>query len=753
MSSTVTLTVPVHGMTCASCVGRVERALRRVPGVTAASVNLVTERATVEGGAAAGIVAAITDAGYEAGTPRGSDAPRVAEEPVQAVWLVDTVVALGLAAPLVAFSMGPMLFESAGDPHAMGPLAHFFMGWGGLLLATPVQLWAARGLYRSAFAEVRHASPGMSTLVMLGSSAAFGYSLVALLAPRAFPGATAHTYFEASASIVALVLLGKHLEAVARGRSSAAIRALVALSPRTAHLETPDGEREVRLEQVCRGDVLAVRPGERVPVDGEVVKGEGFVDESMITGEPLPVERSVGGRVLAGTVNGASALSVRATGVGAETLLAQIVRTVEEAQATKPALQALADRIAGVFVPVVLGVAALTFAAWLLVGPPPALGHAFVAAVSVLVVACPCAMGLATPTAVLVATGRAAELGVLFRTGAAFEGLARADVIVLDKTGTLTEGRPTVTSVTPFGMTRAEALRLAASAEAGSEHPLARAVVAAAVAEGLSLSPAASLRAQAGYGIVATVDGRLVQVGAERYMRQLAVEVPADARTATGGATEVLVAVDGALAAVVTVEDRPRPTSPAAVRELRALGFDVRVASGDSARAVAALAAEVGVVEWVADQLPADKAAFVKRLQGLGRRVAFVGDGINDAPALAQADAGVAMGTGTDVAVQSGDLILVRGDLRAAAQAVRLARKALRAIRQNLFWAVAYNVVLIPVAAGALYPAFGVLLSPVLAAAAMSGSSLFVLGNSLRLRHARVGVANDPGALHPRGAS
>ena len=738
----MSLIVPVHGMTCASCVGRVERAIRRVPGVTEASVNLATERATVAGAIDAGaIVAAIRGAGYEPGAPRESDAPRVAaadgEDEREEGWSVDAVVAIALTTPLLFFTMVPMLSPAA--HHAMAPLAGFFMGWGGLLVAAPVQLWAGRRLYRAAFAELRQRSPGMSSLVMIGSSAAFFYSVLVLVAPGLFPAGTAHTYFEAAASIIALVLLGKHFEGLARGRSSAAIRKLVALQTRTARGRRREGERDVPIEEVCVGDVVSVRPGERVPVDGVVVEGASFLDESMITGEPVPVERTVDGRVVGGTVNGAGAFSFRAERVGADTVLARIVRAVEEAQSSKPPIQALADRIAGVFVPIVLVVAALTFGAWLAFGPAPALNYAFVAAVSVLVIACPCAMGLATPTAILVATGKAAELGVLFRKGAALEGLAGADLVLIDKTGTLTEGRPALTDVMTFGFERDDVLRLAAAAEERSEHPLARAVVAAAAH--LPPARAESVRADAGFGIEATVEGRAVRVGAERYMKRLGVDVsahaPEAARLSAAARTPIFVAIDGKLAAILGVSDTLKPTSVEAVRALQGLGLEVGIVSGDARATVDPKAREIGVELAQAEQLPPHKAERIRALQASGRRVAFVGDGINDAPALARADVGVAIGTGTDIAIEAGDVVLMRGDLRAAVDAVALSRRAVRTIRQNFFWAYAYNVALVPLAAGALYPLSGTLLSPVLAAAAMSSSSLFVLANSLRLRSFR----------------
>ena len=459
------ITVPIGGMTCASCVTRVESAIKRVPGVTSASVNLATERATVAGDAdASAILLAITDAGYEPGAPLAVGAPRPAEEPAHRT-NVDLWLGIALTAPLLVFTMLPMLVPSVHT--AILPVAMFFMGWGGLLFAAPVQFWAGRRFYRVGFSEVRHLSFGMSSLVMIGSSAAFLYSVGVLVVSSIFPEGTAHTYFEASASVVTLVLLGKHFEALAKGRSSSAIKRLVSLQTKTARVRRDGAVKEVAIDDVLVSDVIEVRPGERLPVDGIITLGSSFIDESMITGEPIPPHRGPGDVVVGGTVNGASALVVRTTRVGGDTLLAQIVRTVEEAQASKPPIQALADRIAGVFVPIVLSVSLLTFVAWWVLGPAPALSYAFVAAISVLVIACPCAMGLATPTAVMVATGRAAELGVLFRKGTALEGLARADVILMDKTGTLTEGKPTLTDAIAYAVEKDVVLRLAAVAAVG----------------------------------------------------------------------------------------------------------------------------------------------------------------------------------------------------------------------------------------------------------------------------------------------
>ncbi len=502
---------------------------------------------------------------------------------------------------------------------------------------------------------------------------------------------------------------------------------------------------EIPIADVAPGDEVVVRPGERLPVDGTVTEGSSFVDESMITGEPVPVEKLAGAAVVGGTVNGGGSFLFRATRVGSATMLSQIIRFVEQAQTSKPPVQALADRIAAVFVPAVVGAAALTFVLWLVLGPAPALNHAFVAAVSVLVIACPCAMGLATPTAIMVATGKAAELGILFRKGTALEALARAGVVLLDKTGTLTEGRPALTDIHAFGGDEREVLRLVAAAETRSEHPIGAAVVAAAQARGIALPAVETFHAEAGYGLTATVEGHRVQVGAERWMAKSGVGVEGQrellARLAAEARTPVLAAIDGCLAAVLAVADPVKPGTRDAVAALRRLGLTPVMVTGDGPRTAEAVARAVGIERVLAERLPKDKADEIEALQRRGEVVAFVGDGINDAVALAQADVGIALGTGTDIAIEAGDVVLMRGDLAALVDAVALSRRALAIIRENFFWAYAYNVALVPLAAGALYPVAGVMLSPVIAALAMSASSLFVLGNSLRLRRFAGGSA------------
>ncbi len=762
--------IGVEGMTCAACTGRIERAIAALPGVVAVTVNLPLETASVRVLAGAleppRIADAIRAAGYTPGEipdEAGEDRERAG----RAAEIAGLRASLGLAAwltvPLVAVAMARML-------PAIGALMLGVMperAWMALewALATPVLAVAGRRFFRQGWAEIRHLNPGMSTLVMLGTGAAYFYSLLALLAPALFPAGTAVSYFEAAAVIVTLILLGRWLEAIAKGRTSEAIRALMGLRPKTARVRRDGGEVEVPVEAVVPGDVLVIRPGERLPVDGVVVDGESWIDQSMITGEPVPVARRAGDEVVGGTVNRTGAFTMRALRVGADTVLSRIIRLVEEAQGAKPPIQKLADRIASVFVPIVIAVAAATAAVWLVLGPTPEVSFAFVTAVSVLLIACPCAMGLATPTAIMVGTGRGAQIGVLFRKGTALELLARVDTVVLDKTGTVTLGRPEVTDLVGLGGEPGEALspetlRLVAAAESFSEHPVAEAIVRAARSRGLELAQARGFRAEPGFGIEAEVAGHRVHVGTDRHLGRLGIGVAeAEARAAALAAaakTPVFAAVDGRLAALIAVADPVKEGSRDAVAALSGLGVEVAMLTGDHARTARAIADEVGIASVMAEVLPDRKADEVRRLQAGGRRVAFVGDGINDAPALAQADAGVAIGTGTDIAIEAGDVILMSGDLRGLVNALALARRTLKTIRRNFFWAYAYNVALIPVAAGALYPAFGVLLDPMLAAAAMSVSSLFVVSNSLRLRSFRpplAPAATGPAPARPRGSS
>ncbi len=741
------VTFAVGGMTCAACVGRVERALQGADGVVEASVNLATERARVRYTAGTDVETlydAVRRTGYDVVEAVGGASPEDAERRARdldrrrlrrrLLW------AAGLSLPLFLVEMVPMAVP--GGMAWVDGLIPMQTRWLlAFVLATAVQFGPGLRFYRAGWAAARHGSPDMNTLVALGTSAAYGYSVVATFLPGALPAGAVHVYYEASATIITLILLGKWFEARAKGQTSDAVRALLGLKAETARVVRGGQETEVPIGDVAVGDAVRVRPGEKVPVDGVVAEGTSWVDESMVTGEPVPVEKGPEAEVVGGTVNQAGALLVRTTHVGADTVLAQIVRLVEDAQASRPAIQALADRVVAVFVPVVLVVAAVVFGTWLAVGPSPALTYALVAAVSVLIIACPCAMGLATPVSVMVGTGKAAELGVLFRKGEALQTLSEADVVALDKTGTLTEGRPTLTDVARApgtDLSDDELLRLVAAVEVPSEHPVAAAIVRAADERGLDVPTARDVQAVPGFGVRGTVDGRRVEVGADRFMARVGLDparLGAEAgRLAAQGKTPLYAAVDGVLVAALAVADPVRATTAAAIDALHRAGLRVAMITGDNRATADAIARRLGIDEVLAEVLPADKARAVRDLQGEGRRVAFVGDGINDAPALAQADVGVAIGTGTDVAIEAADVVLMRGDLTALVDARALSAATLRNVKQNLFWAFAYNVVLIPVAAGVLYPATGVLLSPVWGAAAMGLSSVFVLTNALRLR-------------------
>ncbi len=742
-----TTELAIQDMTCASCVGRVEKGLRQVPGVIEASVNLATERARVRH--LAGVVtiadleAAIEKAGYTsrrvaaaAGGAGDQDAERREAEGRELQRSL--LIAVALTLPVFILEMGSHLVPSMHHwvVHTLGLQTSGYIQFA---LATLVLFGPGLRFFRKGVPALLRGGPDMNSLVSVGTAAAYGYSVVATFAPGVLPQGTANVYFEAAVVIVTLILLGRMLEARAKGRTSQAIKRLVGLQAKTARVERNGATVEIPLEQVTTGDVVLVRPGEKVPVDGQVVEGASYVDESMITGEPVPVSKGVGAEVVGGTLNKTGAFSFRVTQVGANTVLAQIIRLVEEAQGSKLPIQAMVDKVTMWFVPAVMAAAVLTFLVWLVFGPSPALTFALVNAVAVLIIACPCAMGLATPTSIMVGTGRAAELGVLFRKGEALQALRDVSVVALDKTGTLTKGRPELTDLVPAdGFAYDEVLALVAAVETRSEHPIAEAIVAAAGQRELTLAPVEGFEATPGYGVTATVSGRTVAVGADRFMTRLGLDVstflPAAQRLGEEGKSPLYAAIDGRLAAVIAVADPIKDTTPEAIRALHALGLKVAMITGDNAATAAAIARQLGIDEVAAEVLPDGKVAALKKFRANGARVAFVGDGINDAPALAEADVGLAIGTGTDVAIEAADVVLMSGDLRGVTNAIALSQATIRNIKQNLFWAFAYNAVLIPVAAGALYPFNGMLLSPIFAAAAMALSSIFVLGNALRLK-------------------
>jgi Cu+-exporting ATPase len=772
--ATETKEIEVSGMTCAACSSRVQRALEQTPGVASANVNLMTGSATVSFDAGAleveRLLEVVREAGYGAALPRADAAAgeetealdRAREEEIHS--LQRKLLVAGVAAVLTMLLMpfAEHIHGEAPDPvmRLLMPVAEALrtvfppLGaipvpawrWILLVMTLPSVLWAGRHFYTRAWAAARHKAADMNTLVAVGTGSAFLFSIAMTLAGEWFEarGVPSVVYFEAVNGIIALILLGNLLETGAKRRTSGAIKRLIGLRPATARLRRDGRDVEVPLADVQVGDELVVRPGDRIPVDGRVIEGTSAVDESMLTGEPIPVTKQPGADVTGGTVNRTGAFVFQAMRVGRDTVLSQIIRMVQQAQGSRAPIQALADRISAVFVPVVIVLAIITFGLWYFLGPAPSGVRALASAVTVLIIACPCAMGLAVPTAVMVATGRGAERGLLIKGGEPLQRVGDVTVIVLDKTGTITEGRPAVGELRARGISEEELLVLAGGLERRSEHPLAEAVARAAVERvgEAGVPEPESFDATPGRGVQGVVRDRWVVVGSPAFLGDLAIDASAlsgeVSELAGKGQTPVLVAVDGQAVGVIGITDPLRPTSREAVAQLTALGLEVVMLTGDDRRTAEAVAREVGISRVVAEVLPAMKLDTVREFQAKGRVVAMVGDGINDAPALAGADVGIAIGTGTDVAIESADITLMSGDLRGVVRAIRLCRQTMRTIKQNLFWAFVYNIIGIPVAAGALYPAFGILLTPTMGAAAMALSSVSVVSNSLRLRRARI---------------
>ncbi len=735
-------TLAISSMSCASCSGRVARGLTSVSGVVDAHVNLATHTATVD--FVPGVTSPtelarhVTDMGYPAQVKSDvmPDPDNSADNDIaQLGWL--TLVAALLALPVFVIEMGGHMFPAMHHwvNQTIGAQTSRLIQF---VLTSAVLFGPGLRFFRTGFPQLLKGTPDMNSLVALGTAAAYGFSLVATLAPEVLPKGTNHVYFEAAAVIVVLILLGRWLEARAKGRTGSAIRKLIGLRAKTARVSRGENVVELPIDEIVVGDEIHTRPGEKIATDGTVLAGVSFVDESMISGEPVPVEKTKGDKVVGGTINGAGALVFEATEVGKDTMLAQIITMVEQAQGAKLPIQGAVDRITMWFVPAVMIAAIATVLMWLVLGPTPALGHALVAGVAVLIIACPCAMGLATPTSIMVGTGRAAEMGVLFRKGDALQSLQEVKTVAFDKTGTLTAGRPELVEILPApGFDRARVLSLTASVETRSEHPIAGAITRAAQAQSLPVFEISEFVTETGYGVSARVEGHQVLVGADRFLQSKGIDLgtfQTEAATlGRQGKSPLFSAIDGKVAALFAVADPIKPSTPEAIRTLKEMGLRVAMITGDNKGTANAIAEALEIDTVVSEVRPDGK---IEALEGLRKhgKLAFVGDGINDAPALASADVGIAIGTGTDIAIEAADVVLISGDLSGVVNAFEMSARTMRNIRQNLFWAFGYNTVLIPVAAGALYPVFGLMLSPVLAAGAMALSSVFVLSNALRLR-------------------
>ncbi|QDQ87405.1 copper-translocating P-type ATPase [Alcaligenaceae bacterium SJ-26] len=742
-----TLELAVSDMSCAACVNRVQKAIRAAPGVQQANVNLATERAWIafDPGLTSpqALAELVTGIGYPAEpVVDAREQAQHQEQHKQEVFLRlqrTFLIALLLTLPVFILEMGAHLIP--GWHHwvegTLGQTRNWLLQF---VLTTLVMVWPGRDFYRLGFPALLRGSPDMNSLVALGSASAWLYSVVATFMPGWLPDSARHVYFEAAAVIVTLILLGRLLEARAKGRTGAAIKRLIGLQPRTARVLRDGQEQDIDIALVLPGDLVRVRPGEKVPTDGTITEGRSYVDESMITGEPVPVQRTVGQPVVGGTLNTTGSFTLSVTHTGRDTVLARIIGMVETAQGARLPIQALVDTVTGWFVPVVIGLALLTFAVWWWLGPEPALTLALVNAVAVLIIACPCAMGLATPTSIMVGTGRAADMGILFRQGDALQGLSKVDVVAFDKTGTLTLGKPVLTDLEPAsGYSREQALALAAAVQQHSEHPIAQAIVAAARQDELTLPEVSGFEAVTGAGVQAQSQGQCLRIGSAAFMEQHGIALPPAmlARLqdwGQTGRTPVFMALDQTAVAAIAVADPIKESAAQAIEALHRQGVRSVMITGDNRHTAQAVARQLGIDDVHPETLPDGKVAVLQALHERGLKTAFVGDGINDAPALATADIGIAIGTGTDVAIESAAVVLMSDDLHGVPDAIALSRATLRNIRQNLFWAFAYNTALIPVAAGALYPAWGILLSPVFAAGAMALSSVFVVSNALRLK-------------------